>query len=762
MDKTLFPLITMDESKRKNHTQLLCDVGELSGLFHDATSLESFLQRIVEMVGVHLNAEVCSVYLFYEDTQELELRATKGLNRDNIGKVKLKLGEGLTGLALKELRPVCEQNASRNKNFKYFPALGEDNFESFLAVPIVRGRSRIGVMVIQNSRKNFFSEEDIRVLKAITSQLANTIEMTRIILAVEEEHDLQKESYVEEQSDVIKGQVGSSGVKLGPAVVVGQAKDDLIIDTNKTYTYENLEHAFAETERQLKAAQNQIEEKLSDVASLIFSAQILMLKDKTFVDAIRNAVSAGENPPLAIQRIVNQYTAKFEKISNPYIREKAQDVRDIGRRLIKNITGQSDQTSDITGKIIIAKELLPSDALKYSSQEVQGIIVLRGGATGHLAILAQSLQIPLIIADVPSLLRVEDNTEVLMDGSQGIIYINPTKEVKTSYKDFISHVIDLEKLQREVSEKTQTADGKDIHLYANINLLHDLEYASAFKAEGVGLYRTEFPFIVRSSFPTEEEQFVIYKKLIEGMKGKSITIRTLDIGGDKALNYFQDNITESNPFLGLRSIRFSLKYQDVFQSQIRAILRAGAECEKINIMFPMISSLDEFLDSKKILQAAMAELQEEQIDYCRNVRVGLMIEIPSVVSIMDDLAQEADFFSIGSNDFVQYMLAVDRTNEKVSYLYVPHHPSVLRALSKIVSKANEYKKDISLCGDMAHDERYLEFLIGIGLKNLSLNPQYIPRVQRKVKSIDAQKAQASAKKILTMNSLRELNEVFRT
>ena len=750
----------MSEEKIKNHTQLLCDVGELSGLFHDSTSLEGFLQRIVEMVAQHLQAEVCSIYLFYEDTQELELRATKGLNADHIGNVKLKLGEGLTGLALKELRPICEQNASKNENFKFFPGLGEEMFESFLAVPVVRGRTRIGVMVIQNTKKNFFADEDITVLRAITSQLANTIEMTRIILAVEEEHDLRKEEFYEEDTDVIRGQVGSSGFAMAEATVIDEDPKKISVDSDRQYTYEDLEQAFAITEKQLEDMQTQIEEKLADVASLIFSAQILMLKDKTFVDGIRNAVSEGDNPPEAVQRIVNQYIAKFEKIPNPYIREKVNDVRDIGRRLLKNLTGQTDEKSDMEGKIIIAKELLPSDALKYSSQGVKGILVLRGGSTGHLAILAQSLQIPLIIADVANLMRVPIGTEVIMDGNQGLVYVNPSDDVKESYENFTTQPIDMDALKKTVKETTLSKNDETIHLYANINLLSDADHAIDFKAEGVGLYRTEFPFIVRSNFPTETEQLLIYQKLFSKMDGKDITIRTLDIGGDKALNYFQENADEDNPFLGLRSIRFSLKYQDVFRSQIRAILRAGVDQKEVRIMFPMISSLDEYLESKAVVLDCMAEMKKEGLEYCDNVQIGMMIEIPSVVGIIYDLAKEVDFFSIGSNDFVQYMLAVDRTNEKVSYLYQPHHPAVLRGLNKIISKAREMNKPISLCGDMAHNEKYLEFLIGIGLRNFSINPLYIPRVQRAIESIDTEQAQKNAYEILKMNSLRELDKIF--
>ena len=743
---------------KRDNTKLICDIGELGGLFADSTSLETFLQRIVEMIAEHMHSDVCSIYLYYTDTQELVLSATHGLNKDYIGKIKLKFGEGLTGLSLKELRPICERHASKNSNFRYFPGLGEEKYETFLVVPIIRGSTKIGAMVVQNTQKDFFTDEDITTLRAITSQLANTIEMARLLMSLETQRDFQKEIIPIENLKFVKGKVGSEGFALAKCVVINASRNLNAYVENKTlkdYTLKDFERAVNLTEKQLEEFQRQIEEKLADVASLIFSAQILMLKDNSFIEAMSSLIKSGVNPLLAIIEVVENYVRKFEGLSNAFLREKSHDILDIGKRLLDNLIGSGQLNLPYENHIVIAKELLPSDILKLSSQNVKGIIILTGGPTSHVSILAQSLQIPLIIADQPGLLSLPANTQVLMDAEQGHIYVNPAKDVTESFKNKEDLKSSVERLKHGMLSSTKTKDGKRVHLFANIDLLGDLKYARDFKAEGVGLYRTEFPFIIRSDFPSEEEQFVIYKKLVETMPDQEITFRTLDIGGDKILSYFQHHEKEHNPFLGLRSIRFSLQHVEIFSQQIRAILRAGAEAN-IRIMFPMISSLDEFIAAKRIVLECIEALKAENILCHTKPAIGLMVELPSVVEIIEDLAQEADFFSIGTNDFIQYMLAVDRTNEKVANLYLPHHPSILRALKRIVAAAGKYKKDVSICGDMAHEEKYLEYFLGIGLYKFSLAPASLPRLQSAIQNTYLSQARKKTKKVLAQNKVDDV------
>ncbi len=747
---------------KRDHTKLICDIGELSGLFSDTLSLDGFLQRIVEMISVHMCSEVSSIYIYYENTNELVLRATKGLKPDAIGKVKMKLGEGLTGIALKELRPVCEKNASKSPGYRYFPDIGEEQYESFLAIPIVRGTTRIGVVVIQNSQKNYFSEEDIKVFRAITSQLANTIETAKLLISFNEKASLPVVASAQKELKFIKGRIGCEGFAFAPAIVYEQPVVFVPPprEVNQPqFSLNDFYNAVQKTQQQLEALQAQIEEKLSDVASLIFTAQILMLKDQSFLDAIVKMISQSVNPPDAVRQIVAQYAAMFDKLPNQYLRDKKHDVLDIGNRLLENLVGALDADHDFNGKIVISRQLYPSDILKFSSLGVSGIILLSGGVASHLTILSVSLGLPVVFCEELELLKILPGTKIILDADAGNIYVNPTEEIIGTFKNKEKDRKLAAELRTHIKEITLTSDGTRVELMVNINLLGDIKRAIEYKADGIGLYRTEFPFIVRSDFPSEEEQFLVYKKLVNGMPGKEITFRTLDIGGDKVLSYY-DNGTEENPFLGMRSIRFSLRHKDVFAQQIRAILRAGVGAN-IRVMFPMISSLDEFLEAKNFVFECANELKKENIDCLSTLPIGMMVELPSVIEIIDELAQAADFFSIGTNDFIQYMLAVDRTNEKVADFFLPHHPGVLRALYRVTQAAQRHGKDISVCGLMSHQEKFVPYLLGIGIRKFSVASRYRYKIQKAVEAVDIVSAQKQAENLLSQKFVADIETLLK-
>lgn len=751
---------------KRNHTQLICNIGELVGLFVDTTSLEAFLQKIVEMVSEHMGSEVCSIYLFYDETEELVLKATRGLKPGAIGKVRLKLGEGLTGIAMKEMRPICERNASQAAGYRYFSEIGEEAYESFLAVPIARGQTRIGALVIQNKRKDYFDAEDVQAVRAIASQLANTIEMAKVLISLEEKHEYKTPGLLSAGLNRISCRIGSAGMAVGRAIIGDERYSFRELKEavkDKDYSLEDFRAALRRTESELEAMQRQIEEKLADVASLIFAAQILMLKDGAFVGAMTDLIRQEVSPAEAIMSVVEHYVQMFGKLSNDYLREKRQDVQDIGKRLLLHLIGDREGLQDYRGGIIIVQELYPSELLKLSSQGVQGIILLSGGITSHLSILARSLEIPMVITETPQLLRLPAGTQIFLDAEEGFVHVNPAKSVLDLFDK-----IKAQK-QKPGTRKSpaalvrkalaKTKDGTRVQLLANVNLLSDLKHARAAAAQGVGLYRTEFPFIVRPDFPTEEEQYTVYKKVVDALDGQELTFRTLDIGGDKILSYY-DYGKEQNPFLGMRSIRFSLKHKDVFVQQARAILRAGLGAD-LKIMFPMISSLDEFLEAKAIVLECIQDLSREGTACHKKPKIGLMIELPAVLEIIEDLAQEADFFSIGTNDFVQYMLAVDRTNEKVAEFYLPHHPSILRSLRKVVDAANSHGKEASICGDMAHDERYIPYLLGIGLRRFSLDSSYIPGIRAVIRGIDLGEATRSTARLLRCNKIVDIDRFLK-
>lgn len=742
---------------RRDHTKLICDVSELSGLFHDMASMDDFLARITAMITEHMACEVCSIYLYYEDSHELVLSATKGLNPSSIGQVRMKVGEGLTGLSFKEKRPIYEGQARENPNFRFFPGIGEERFESFLAVPILRGGAEVGVMVIQSSKKNYFSPEDIQVFRALTSQLATTIETARLLMTLN--NAKQKKPQATTDLKFFKGRSGSQGAVLAPSVVLDDALMDLnhFVKLAKPLSEDDFIKAVDQTEHQLQQLQKQLEGDLFDVSGLIFTAQILMLKDKGFLDTIVGHIRGGMNPPQAVAYVVDDYVRKFGAIDDSYLRDKIYDVKDVGRRLLENMTGLSQYQGEIEGRIVIARELLPSDTVKLFSQKVKGIILLSGGVTSHVAILSRSLNIPMVIADEPAFLGVKEATSILLDALTGHIYLSPDEDVVRKVLEREEFAKDIETLKKSIQPKARTKDGEIVKLMANINLLGDLKAAVEFKAEGIGLYRSEFPFIIRSSFPSEEEQYLIYRRLVEAMPGKDITLRTLDVGGDKILSYYNYG-HEENPFLGLRSIRFSLKHQELFITQLRAMLRAGHDA-RLRIMFPMISSVDEFQQARGLVQECMYALEKEK-EKTASPLIGAMIELPSAVEMIDELAQEADFLSIGTNDLVQYLLAVDRTNERVANLYQPQHPAVLRALKRIADAAIKHKKDLSVCGDIATHPRFLPFLLGIGIRALSVDARYLPKLHESLSVLNMTDARQLAEEVLKQSTLERTSRLL--
>ena len=740
---------------------LLCDVGELNALFAGSDNIEAFLQQIVGMVADHIRADVCSIYLYKEDSKELVLKATLGLHKKAVDATRLKLGEGIVGYAVESRRSICEKNASLNPHYKLFPGINEEYYQSFLVVPILRGIEIIGALVVQRKDSNSFSESDEMALKAITSQLAGAIENARILMDLRVKREDRVEAKELGDYRFFKAETASEGIVYAKATVIGEGKPYRSLKENigkKKYTLSQFNRAVRITEQQLEDLQAQVEERLTGVASLIFEAHILMLKDTEFTGVMTKRIEKGENPVTAIFAVADSYIGKLSQSSNAYTREKINDVEDLARRLINNLVSEDKLNDLVTNwkrRIVVAKELYPSDILKLSSEKVSGIILVSGGVTSHLSILARSLQIPLAIADNSDLLKIPDNTRVLLNAEIGNIYINPSKEIVEHFNQRRRELSRLTAVIEGIKPKTRTHDGTRIHLMANINLLMDLKMASDLKSEGIGLYRTEFPFLIRSNFPTEEEQIIVYSTIVEHMEGKSITIRTLDIGGDKVLAYY-DKVKEKNPAMGIRSIRFSLSHKEIFHQQIRAILRAGSGSDHLRITFPMISSLDEFLDAKKNVYSCINALKKEKLHHHRAPQIGIMVETPSTIEIIDRLAEEADFLCIGTNDFIQFMLAVDRTNLTVSKYYIPHHPAILRSLNKIAKAAHKYAKDVSICGEMAHHEMYIPFLIGIGIRTLSIAPRYIPKVQKDIAALSLKECENLAKMVLQKDTVDDV------
>lgn len=762
---------------KKNHLELLCDAGEMFALLAGVLDTEKILQRCVLLVADHLKAEVCSIYLLDSTGKELVLQATTGLNPDSVGVVRMRVGEGLVGKAMESMEMILEDHASLSPDFKYFPGVNEEAFECFLAIPILRGRKGIGVMVVQRRANRHFSGDEAMVLRSIASQLAVLIENARMLLTLKDSESFKDSSpgfSIKKTSidlpRIIPAHVASRGVAVGSAMVASynpilemlrssdEFKDDLSLGIDA------LDIAIERTIAQIEALEQQISRRLPEAVTLIFDAHIMILKDKGFSVKMKELTRQGSSALSSVVTVARKYINMFGSSSNEYLQEKVADVEDIAIRLIENLQkADISATGNQENRILIARDLLPSDIVRFAMNGVAGIILTGGGIASHAAILARSLGIPMLITDNLALLSITGAPTIVMDAEVGNIYFNPDPKIEDQfYRRIASEIVTDQIPERQ----TLTADAVPVNLMVNINLLSELDSAIRLNAMGIGLYRSEFPFLVRNNFPSDAEQVRVYDILFSKMTGKEITVRTLDLGGDKMLGYFE-NSGEANPELGLRSIRFAFRYPDIMEQQIKAILVAANDAEpetQLRIMFPMVSSLDEFIKAKEMVVSCYENIKAS----CEGVKsagtkkqkmvkmpqIGMMIELPSVVEIIDALAVEADFFSIGTNDFVQYMLAADRTNDRVAEYYTPHHPGVLRALNRIAESVVTAGKDISVCGEMAKEQQFIPFFLGIGIRKLSVNQHYLFAAQKCISHWSIPDAQKYAKALLAESSVK--------
>ena len=722
-------------SIKRDNIDLIVSASELTSVFDKKSSLSNLLQDIVDMVAAHMNADVCSIYLYDEPNEELVLKATVGLSSDSIDKVKLKSGEGITGLSLKELRPIREARAASNPAYKYFKDTHEELYEAFLAVPIKKGLSRIGVITLQHKQAGYFTKRDTNALKAIASQLAVSIANSQLLMNI----GFRTTGCDTCGTAAVRGIGDGRRPVSGTAFFLNRRREDAIIDYEKLASDEQLngcvdpeesssdcieldtaafDGALELSMSQLEDLQNNTDESLSDVASMIFTAHFLMLRDDNYTGAMRRLIEDGKKPDEAVRHITSRYVEIFNQSDLPGIQEKVQDIRDLEHRLLANLYGEDIEAADYSSNIVIAENIFPSELVKIWLQDAKGIVIFGSGVTAHISILARSLGIPILATTEKKVLSVSDGSELILDPGAGILYVNPGDEVKDRYRNTFFNNEDA--VSKDIPEHAVTSDGTAISVLANINIIHDVQISKDFKADGIGLYRSEFPFIIRNQFPSEEEQYRIYCRLLELNGDNECVLRTLDIGGDKLPGY-ASQAEEANPFLGFRGIRFSLGHPDVFQEQIRAMLRAGFN-RRLKIMFPMVSSVDEFAAARELIRESIKSLEDEGVDCNSEPEIGTMIEVPSAVDIIDELAAEADFLSIGTNDLIMYTLAVDRTNEKVRNLYKPWHPAILRSLKKIIDAGRSYNIDVSVCGEAAADLQFYRFMLGIGLRKISIDP----------------------------------------
>lgn len=543
---------------------------------------------------------------------------------------------------------------------------------------------------------------------------------------------------------MIQGIGAAAGVAIGKAFVLPtwewDVPDRRMESVDLAKEFERLYEGIRTSKTEIEFMKNEIKETVGVAESNIFDAHIAILEDPVFMSEIRGIIERQyKAAEVAVKEAIDHFVTMFDLLDDEYMKERALDIKDVGNRLLKHLLGTPDITlpSDTQPYILVARELSPSQLVHLNPQRVLGMVTIAGGKTSHSAIMARALGIPLVSGLEDSLTEIFKTGDLLViDGDEGAIFLNPDHVIIDQYTAIAERQRRRkEQLQLLASVDPVTKDNVRMKLAGNISSVKDLELTFKYGAEGVGLFRTEFLYMDRLGFPSEEEQFEVYRQIAERMGEHSVVIRTLDIGGDKQLEYFTIP-EEENPVLGFRAIRISLDNKEIFKTQLMAILRASAY-GNVKILYPMISSLEEVRKAKEILQEAKQELTARGIAYDDNVPIGAMIEVPAAVAIADLLAQEVDFFSIGTNDLVQYVLAVDRMNEKIAHMYHPYHPAVLRMLQQTVMAAKEAGIPISVCGELASDERALPIWLYLGVSNLSMSSQSLLRVKHRILNIYA-------------------------
>lgn len=541
-------------------------------------------------------------------------------------------------------------------------------------------------------------------------------------------------------SKLIKGIAASDGVAIAKAYLL--VEPDLTFDKNEKVTdvegeVAKFNSAIEASKVELTKIRNNAEVQLGADKAAIFDAHLLVLDDPELIQPIQDKIkNENANAATALTDVTTQFVTIFESMDNEYMKERAADIRDVSKRVLSHILGVELPNPSMIDEsvVIVGNDLTPSDTAQLNKEFVQGFATNIGGRTSHSAIMSRSLEIPAIVGTKSITQEVKQGDMIIVDGLNGDVIVNPTEDELIAYQDKREcYFADKKELQKLRDADTVTVDGVHAELAANIGTPNDLPGVIENGAQGIGLYRTEFLYMGRDQMPTEEEQFEAYKEVLEAMDGKRVVVRTLDIGGDKELTYL--NLPEEmNPFLGYRAIRLCLAQQDIFRPQLRALLRASVY-GKLNIMFPMVATINEFREAKAILLEEKENLKNEGHDISDDIELGIMVEIPATAALADVFAKEVDFFSIGTNDLIQYTLAADRMSERVSYLYQPYNPSILRLVKQVIEASHKEGKWTGMCGEMAGDETAIPLLLGLGLDEFSMSATSILKARRQINGL---------------------------
>lgn len=710
---------------------------------NSAPDLASAMRIIVDAVAEATDAEVCSAYLARENADLLDLMATRGLNPDAVGRVSLRFTEGLVGLVAERAEPINLENADQHPRFRYFPETGEDRFHSFLGVPIIHYRELLGVLVVQRHERQRFDDNEVAFLVTMAAQLAGVIAHARVSGGIQDLRSRRRGGG--RRNRPLSGVPGATGVGIGygfvfdtPTVldeVPDRAPDDPEMEERVFLAaIEGVRGDVHDLARRLEGA-------LPDGERALFDVYLRMLEGKTLVEGVCQRIRRGNWAAGAVRSAIDEQVREFEAMEDHYLRERASDVRDIGRRLLLRLAESGEERPLVPeNAVLVGQEVNASQLAEIAPGRLAGVVSATGSANSHVAILARALGVPAVMGVSDLRVSALEGRELIVDGYRGRVYVAPTRSVRREYR----------RLQREEAEITEglkslqpmpaeSLDGYSIKLYVNTGLISDITPSLESGCDGVGLHRTEFPFMVRDRFPGEEEQTALYRRVLESFAPRPVTLRTLDVGGDKTLPYFP--IRDENPFLGWRGIRMTLDHPEIFMTQIRAMLRAAEGLGNLQVMFPMISRLEEVEEAIRLTERAMDELGEEGVHVSRP-RLGAMVEVPAAVYQASSLAARLDFLSVGSNDLAQYLLAVDRNNSRVASLYDELHPSVLRAVNDVATAGLSSGTPVTVCGGMAGDPAIALLLFAMGMSGLSMSSAGLLRVKWVIRSFRRDEAQA--------------------
>jgi phosphotransferase system enzyme I (PtsP) len=723
----------------------------------EPVSPQARLDKIVVHIAANMVAEVCSVYVLRADGR-LELYATEGLNREAVHLTMMRGGEGLVGRIAETAESLALSDARQHPAFAYRPETGEEVYSAFLGVPILRGGNTLGVLVVQNKAHRTYSEEEIEAMQTTAMLLAEMIASGELQSIVPPGNDIAVRRPI-----VMKGTPVADGVGLGhvvlhePRIVIKQ-----MIAEDVKKEIERLDTAINEMRKSIDSLIESRNFGPGEHREVLETFR-MFAHDRGWLRRLREAVATGLTAEAAVERVQNDARAKLQRRTEPFLRERLHDLDDLADRLLHQLTGQSYVTSheDLPANaIIVARTMGPAALLEYDRAKVRGLVLEDSGAASHVAIVARALGIP-ALGDVANITDfVEPGDPVIIDGTTGDVHIRPPPDVEHAYAEKARLRARRQEQYRKLRDiPAVTKDGVPIGLHMNAGLLVDLQYVEETGAASIGLFRTEFQFMLASHFPRLSEQQALYRAAFESVNGKAITFRTLDIGSDKILPYMAQ-VDEKNPALGWRAIRIGLDRPGLLRMQLRGLLRAAAG-HAIRIMFPMIATLEEYETAKSLVERELDQLRRHGHLVPSELKLGVMIEVPSLLWQLDEICPRVDFLSVGSNDLVQYLYAADRENKRMANRYDVLSPPILRALKLIADKASATKTPLTLCGEIGGRPLEAMALLAIGYRDLSMSPASIGPVKAMVLATDLGKLEPFVNKLIAAGGHLSLRHALR-